>query len=139
MNKPASPSDQTDLLDAVLSDEHWNAVSSSIRHEALQVVQRRRKQRKVRIAMLQAFCLLGVLSSVVYWSVISARQTKTANLPQHETQTTAIGNGGNADLKSHLISEAQMLAMFPPGSCLLAEVNGQKELVFLEPEKLATQ
>jgi hypothetical protein len=139
MNKPASPSDHTDLLNAILGDQSWDAVSSSIRNETLQVFQRRRKERKVRIAMLQAFCLLGVLSSVVYWSVISARQTKTANLPQHETQTAAIGDGGNADLKNHLISEAQMLAMFPPGSCLLAEVNGQKELVFLEPEKLATQ
>jgi hypothetical protein len=33
------------------------------------------------------------------------------------------------------ISEEEMLAMFPPGSCLVAEVNGQKMLVFFDAKK----
>jgi len=37
-----------------------------------------------------------------------------------------------------VISEQQMLAMFPPGSCLLAEIDGKKRLVFLD-QKLATE
>jgi hypothetical protein len=27
-----------------------------------------------------------------------------------------------------------MLAMFPPGSCIVAEVDGQRRLIFLDPK-----
>jgi hypothetical protein len=33
-----------------------------------------------------------------------------------------------------IITEEQMLAIFPAGSCLLAEINGEKQLVFLDPK-----
>jgi hypothetical protein len=35
------------------------------------------------------------------------------------------------------ISEQQMLTLFPAGSCVIAEVNGQKELVFFDAQKAA--
>jgi hypothetical protein len=37
--------------------------------------------------------------------------------------------------KAQFISEEEMLAMFPPGSCVVAEINGQKELVFFDATK----
>jgi hypothetical protein len=35
------------------------------------------------------------------------------------------------------VSEKELLAMFPKGSCVIAEINGQKELVLLDPELAA--
>ena len=35
-------------------------------------------------------------------------------------------------LKQPFITDDQLLLLFPKGSCVLAEVNGQKELVFLD-------
>jgi len=37
--------------------------------------------------------------------------------------------------QTQFISEEEMLALFPPGSCVVAEVNGQKELVFFDAIK----
>jgi hypothetical protein len=31
------------------------------------------------------------------------------------------------------ITEAQMLAMFPKGSCAIAEIDGKRQVVFLDP------
>jgi hypothetical protein len=40
-------------------------------------------------------------------------QADPANLPQH-------------------ITEAQMLALFPKGSCIIAEIDGQTQLIFFD-------
>ncbi len=34
---------------------------------------------------------------------------------------------------SHPLTDRELLAAFPPGSCFLAEVNGKKVLVFSDP------
>ncbi len=31
-------------------------------------------------------------------------------------------------------SDEELLALFPRGSCILAEIDGRKELVFLDPK-----
>ena len=32
------------------------------------------------------------------------------------------------------LTDGELLALFPNGSCFLAEVDGKKELIFLDPE-----
>jgi len=133
MNKPSpAPSDEIPLLDAVLGDESWDALSDSIRAEALHAIQRRNENRRVRAAVLQIICLLGVLSAVVFWPGSPTHRDQqhfsVLNIPKAELAS----NTGDQNLKNHFISEAQMIAMFPPGTCVLAEINGRKELVFLD-------
>ena len=36
--------------------------------------------------------------------------------------------------KSIYLTDDELLALFPEGSCFLAEVDGKKEQVFLDPE-----
>jgi hypothetical protein len=133
MNKsPRTPPDETPLLDAVLGDESWNALSDSIRTKALQAIQRRNRNRRVRVAVLQVICLLGVLSAVVFWPGGLAHRNQqhlsVLNVPKAELASDT----GEQNLRTHFISEDQMMAMFPAGSCVLAEINGRKQLVFLD-------
>ncbi len=133
MNKPSpAPSDHTPLLDAVLGDESWDALSASIRSEALHAIQRRKRNRAVRIAVLQVICLLGVLSAVLFWPGSPTHRDQPLLSVSKVSKTVLASNTSDKNLKSHFISEDQMLAMFPPGSCVLAEINGRKELVFLD-------
>jgi hypothetical protein len=43
------------------------------------------------------------------------------------------GSGG-AGIKIEMITDEQLIAAFPPGSCYIAEVNGQKQLFFRDPK-----
>ena len=43
-------------------------------------------------------------------------------------------SAGAAGIKMEIITDEQLVAAFPPGSCYIAEVNGQKQLFFRDPK-----
>jgi len=95
------------------------------------------RKRRFRHWLGQAACTAALFAAVVWWlgvfpqPVISPerpRQTKTAAATQKtETLRASV-------TAAHFISEQEMLALFPAGSCVVAEINGQKEFVILDPQ-----
>ncbi len=68
--------------------------------------------------------------------IVAVQKAPTVNLG---VTATAVSPGepkkaaaAEPDTGPQYISEEEMLAMFPKGSCTIAEVNGQKELIFFD-------
>src|ERR1700686_2340004 len=125
MNNPEKSRETDALLNAVLADCEWEAVRSSLKREgvAAMVVASRRRVR-VRSALTACAALLlattaGWLSSLVRWQ--TAPVASQPGLPPASEQ--------------RFVSEAEMLAMFPSHSCVIAEVDGERRLVFFDASK----
>jgi hypothetical protein len=123
-NIPESDSDQA-LLNAALGDEDWQALSSSVKRKALAVMGAERRKRRLRLWIGQAACLSALLLGFAWWL--------RPSLSSHAARRPS--SSAPAPVEHQFISEQQMLAMFPSGSCVLAEVDGQKELVFFDAQK----
>ena len=115
------------LLNVVLADEAWHAVNSSLKREALAVIGAQRRKQRLRLWTGGAACAALLLIGVGSWL------RPTAPSPAPVAQTSGQPAAPRAEVQ--FISEEEMLAMFPPGSCVVAEVNGRKELVFFDAKK----
>jgi hypothetical protein len=127
MKKDREPNEVDELLNAVLSDDDWRALNCSLKREALAAIGVARRRRRFMVWMGQAACAAALLTGVGWWS----RPVDPVSVPVVKTSAKP------APARTHkqFISEEEMLAMFPPGSCLVAEVNGQKTLVFFDAKK----
>jgi hypothetical protein len=56
----------------------------------------------------------------------AGRERASASAASTPARPAAIAPGARS------ISEEEMLALFPAGSCVIAEVNGQKRLIFFD-------
>jgi hypothetical protein len=118
------------MLDAVLTDERWQTVSEDLKHQALGALRHARQRRQLRMQISQAIFALILLGSLAWWFHSPASKSKSV-----VSQTAdAIPPVSSAASQGPFVSEEEMLAMFPPGSCVLAEVDGRKELVFFDVE-----
>ena len=61
----------------------------------------------------------------------SSSQLETPN-SKPETSSPAVAASPLPPAPVRHITEAQLLALFPKGSCLIAEINGQEQLVFFD-------
>ena len=115
------------LLDAVLADENWDALNRTLRDRALQVLEARRRQRRrlFQGAQVIAVTLLSVIAAVTWLNAGS--RPKPASVASVGVLAPVV-----AEAHAQFVSEEQMLALFPKGSCVLAEVDGQKQLVFFD-------
>jgi hypothetical protein len=113
----------TPVLEAAIADETFSSFAASLQQAGIRAVRHHRHIRQVQIALAQLTCVVGL--ATLFWFTRSEPQQLA-----HVAPVIAPATHGAAS--AHYISEAQMLAMFPNGSCALAEVNGRKELVFLE-------
>jgi len=115
------------LLHAVLADESWHTLNSSLKREALAALGAHRRRRRWQLwtggVASAALLLMGT-----GWWLRSAAPSPT---PVARTS----GQPASPGTEVQFISAEEMLAMFPPGSCVVAEVNGQKELVFFDARK----
>ncbi|HTB62415.1 MAG TPA: hypothetical protein VK737_02405 [Opitutales bacterium] len=143
MKNEPEPNRDDALLDAVLGGDTWPELNAAAKNAALaefHVVQRRRR---VRIWLAQAAAIMLLAAGVAWWP----HATTTAPAPKPTTfatnnmtkQATAIPTQTATALTAkpvatgpHYISEAEMLALFPQGSCTIAEVNGQQQLLFFD-------
>jgi hypothetical protein len=129
---------KAELIDAVLADENWATLSASLRPEALGILRAGRRARVARIAFAQAACALGLLTGMFF---VFSRGTNRAlrerlvASPSHAPAVvveTSIKRIEPTSAETHLISEERMLKMLPAGSYMLAEIDGQKQLICLD-------
>jgi hypothetical protein len=127
MKSPSKSNKADALLDVVLADAPWQTLNSSLRCEALAALGVRRRKRRMRFWLGQAACAAAILLAAAWWLAPTP--------PNAGRAARKSGPPVLRDPKTQFISEEEMLAMFPPGSCVVAEVNGQKELVFFDAIK----
>jgi hypothetical protein len=116
------------------------------------------RQRKLRRSILKNgsifVAVVGVVASAALWppqisnapleGILALRSRSEANgQPEAGTfrpgqapaQTAAdITEPSTGNSKVEILSDDELLALFPRGSCYLAEVNGQKRLIFRDPD-----
>jgi len=127
MKTNREPNEIDGLLNAVLADDEWHALNRSLKREALTAVGATRRRRRLLIWMAQAACATGLLVGTGWWLLPPA--------PGHGPVATISGQSTSPGTGKQFVSEEEMLAMFPAGSCVVAEVNGQKTLVFFDAKK----
>ena len=122
-----SPDPERDdaLLQAMLQDETWQTASAACKAEALRTFHGRQRVRRLTrwaggVAALGTV-ILGVVHSL----------TPPAAPPQQAMVTSA--QVPKAEEQPGHLTDEQLVASFPKGSCFIAEVDGKKELVFLDP------
>src|SRR5205814_1275123 len=105
---------ETDLLlNAVLADEGWQALSSSLKREALAALGAERRKRHVQFRMGQAACVAMLIVGLAWW--VRPLTQRPHSMAQSAGPPASPGTG------NQFVSEEQMLAMFPRGSCVVAE------------------
>jgi hypothetical protein len=124
MKKAPEPNDVDALLNAVLMDGDWHALECSLEREALAAIGQARRKRRWLFGSGQAVGAAALLVGVGWWF----RSPASRDVPVAEAAVQPVVGG-------RFISEEEMLAMFPAGSCVVAEVDGQKELVFFDARK----
>jgi len=125
-NPDPGPADA--LLEAVLRDDGWQAANAAGKAEALGVFQS-------RLRMRRASRWAGALAALAVAAMCAARWLAVPAAPPRQllAMKQAAPSTGNLK-KSIYLADDELLALFPEGSCFLAEVDGKKELVFLDPE-----
>jgi hypothetical protein len=127
MNNRAGPTETNPLIDSAVLDETWRAFDSRLRDNAIQSFAVAKRRRRVRRLAMQ-ICVLVMVAGTA--TVLSFRQDPSSGAkillrPSEPAAPVA---------PRSVITEQQMVDMFPPGTCLLAEVNGEKQLIFLDPK-----
>jgi hypothetical protein len=115
------------LLEAVLRDENWQSADAAFKAEAVGTF--RARQRLSRLTRWTGGLTVSaaILAGAAYWM-----NRPTSGLsPQTLAQRSAAPKAPDT---SRFLTDQQLLASFPEGSCFIAEVEGRKELVFLDPK-----
>jgi hypothetical protein len=127
MKTDREPNDIDGLLNAVLGDDEWRTLNGALKNEAVAAMGATRRRRRLLFRMGQAACAAALLIGAGWWLLPPA--------PGHGRAVTMSGQPTLPGTGKQFISEEEMLAMFPAGSCVVAEVNGQKTLVFFDAKK----
>jgi hypothetical protein len=121
-----NPDDSNDrLLDALLVD---HAALEAMRSAGLATVRRRRWRQAARIIFAGAAAAVLVISAAHVWRD-SDHKVEQVQPSQHAAASLAPA--------TRELTDDELLRQFPPGTCTLAEINGQKTLVFLTDEAQA--
>jgi len=127
MKSDLEPNEIDGLLKLVLADDDWRALNGSLKREALAAMGAARRRRRLRLWLGQAACVVTLLVGAAWW----LRPPAPGRAPVAVTS----GQPASARAEAQFIGEEEMLAMFPAGSCVVAEVNGQKTLVFFDSKQ----
>ena len=126
MRMNSDPERDDTLLDALLQDEHWQTASTAFKAEALRTLRVRQRVRRLTRWAGSAAALAAVMAVVAHWSSRPAAPPRQITLAHAATPKAP-------DLPRRL-TDTELIAAFPKGSCFIAEVDGKKELVFLDPK-----
>jgi hypothetical protein len=99
------------------------AHNSRTRVQALNAFRRRKLRVRARQSALAAG--LVVLLALLVWPREIGLQT-----PISPGETTVVSTPSPHSPTPALLNDAELLALFPPGACYIAEVNGEMRLVF---------
>jgi hypothetical protein len=126
MRANCEPESYDPLLDAVLRDERWASASATGKAQALGAFRARQRLRRLTRVLACLPVVAVLIAGLVYW--FGPRTAPPAQI------TVARNDGPKALEQPRYLTDAELLARFPKGSCFIAEVEGRKELVFLNPE-----
>src|SRR5207253_8100358 len=110
-------------------DEHWHTVNGVLKRQALASLGLAKRNRAMRARAGQLVCATLLLIGGGWWMHAPAMKRDLAAQRMETPPSRAA--------QERFISEEAMVAMFPRGSCIVAEINGQKELVFFDAQKAA--
>ena len=129
MNRNFDPERDDWLLDRVLDDEGWQQACAALKTAAVGTFRARQRQRRwMRRAGAVAIVAVGMaIDAAVHWH--GRRQAPLP--PQIASKEPA---PPVASAAPRYLTDQELLALFPRGSCFLAEVGGKKQLVFFNPE-----
>jgi len=114
------------LLEAALRDETWQAASAGFKAEALKTFRAGQRVRRIRRWAGSVVALAAVLVGIVHWFGRPA--------PAGRQVMVALTLAPKAADQPRNLTDQDLVAAFPKGSCFIAEVDGRKELVFFDPE-----
>jgi hypothetical protein len=126
MKTNSDPERDDALLDATLNDSAWQEASAAFKAQALKTF---RAQQRLRLLGRWGTGAAALAALVVGLAGAPA----SCSAPNHRApvQVAAVAQ---APEKPRQPTDDELLATFPKGSCFLAEVDGKKELVFLDPK-----
>ncbi len=114
------------LIDAILRDDDWQTASAAFKARAVGSFRaRQRARRMTRWGGVVAACAL-LLSGTVRWFGRPVAPLRTSPIAKMQPP--------DKPMRPRSLSDRELLAAFPKGSCFIAEVDGKKLLVFLDPE-----
>jgi hypothetical protein len=117
------------LLEAVLCDETWLAASAGFKAEAMRTLRTRQRVRRLARWAGGVAALMAVMAVMAHWMHWTGRPAASR---RQMAMTRAAGP--KAPDQPRYLTDAELIARFPRGSCFIAEVDGKKELVFLNPQ-----
>ena len=126
MRTNSDPDRDDALLDAMLHDEDWQTASAGFKTEALQTYRTRQRIRRLTRWAGSVAALVVVLAGLAHWVGRPA--------PAPRQVMVALTQAPKAPDKPRHMTDQDLVAAFPKGSCFIAEVDGRKELVFFDPE-----
>jgi hypothetical protein len=126
MNEDPDHSSEESLLRAVLADENWRVKSASGRVAALNAFGAHQRTKRVKRWMGYLMGLTVVIGLVLHWFE-NGRDVPRPGVAK-------VNQGLELVQSRRQLTDQELLASFPQGSCFLAEVDGKKELVFLDPD-----
>jgi hypothetical protein len=126
MRTNPDPEREDALLDAALRDETWQAASTAFKAEALRTFRTRQRVRRLTRWAGSVAALAAVLAGLAHWV--------GRPVPAPRQVMVALTQAPKAPDKPRHLTDQDLVAAFPKGSCFIAEVDGRKELVFFDPE-----
>ena len=112
------------LLSAVLQDESWQTTNAAFKAEALGAFRARQRVRRLTRWSGWMAALAAVVACGVHWLGRPVVFPPQMAAQPHE----APRESG----KQRYMTDEELVASFPEGSCFLAEIDGKKKLIFLD-------
>lgn len=125
MNSNLDPEEEG-LLNVVLRDEGWQTLGADLKRQAVVAFVAHRRWRRARRWAGLGLALAVLVACAVHW--VGQRPSTPIEV------TTTQGKGASEPPAVHFMTDQELLASFPKGSCFIAEVDGKKELIFLDPK-----
>ena len=126
MRTNSDPERDDPLLDALLQDESWQTANAGFKAEVLGTFRARQRVRRLTRWAGSVAALAAVMAGVAHW--FGPRAAAPRPIPVAHIQAP------KAPDKPQYLTDQELVAKFPKGSCFIAEVDGKKELVFLDPK-----
>ncbi|MFO1499190.1 MAG: hypothetical protein U1G07_12475 [Verrucomicrobiota bacterium] len=129
MKTPHVPNDDDVLLDAILTDETWQAWEGSVRRDALASLRAQKVRRRVQRWAAGA----GALAAMAAFGAVLFGDRQWLGSPATSIKEHAVAPVGGVLIRD--FKEGELVALFPKGSCLMAEVDGRPTFIILNEER----
>ena len=104
----------------------------------MRVLQKRRVLRRVRTGLgtvaVALFCGFILRDGWIGNRLDDSQKQQVTQIQVSDPGETEEVVERSTEKKAGVLTDEQLVALFPAGSCFIAEVNGQKKLVFVDPE-----